>query len=67
MKKIIFNPLMLLVLFTAVFSSCSNEDALYSGRDYVMFSDSLAYMPVTTAEGNYYEVEIAATNVSSVD
>lgn len=58
---------MLLVLFTAVFSSCSNEDALYSGRDYVMFSDSLAYMPVTTAEGNYYEVEIAATNVSSVD
>lgn len=67
MKKTIFNPLLLLVLFTAVFSSCTNEDVLFSGNDYVMFSDSLTFMPVTPVEDNYFEVEVAATKISSVD
>lgn len=67
MKKIIFYPLSLLTLITAVFSSCDKEEVTFSGNDYVLFSDTLAYMPVTEDENRTFDVEIAATKVSNVD
>ncbi|MGL5787231.1 MAG: DUF4984 domain-containing protein [Bacteroidales bacterium] len=67
MKKIFFSPLLLIMLFAVAFTNCTKDEVLYGGNDYVMFSDSLAYMPVTTVEDNYFEVEVAATKVSSKD
>lgn len=67
MKKIIFYPLSLLLLFAAIFSGCSKDEVLYSGNDYVLFSDTLAYMPVTENQDRTFEIEIAATKVASVD
>lgn len=67
MNKIIFYPLSLLLLFTVLFSSCEKEDSLYSGNDYVLFADTLAFMPVTEDVNRTFDVEISATKVSNVD
>lgn len=57
----------MLLLFTVFVSSCSKEDVLYSGNDYVLFADTMAYVPVTEDQNKTFDVEISATKVSGVD
>ncbi|MGL5786226.1 MAG: DUF4984 domain-containing protein [Bacteroidales bacterium] len=67
MKKNIFFTLALGIILSTAFSSCSKEEVMYSGQDYVMFADSMDYMPVRPIEDSLFDVEVSATNVASYD
>lgn len=65
MKKnnIIGMALCCLIAFTA----CDSERPVYEGEQYVLFTDTLHYAPVTEGDGFVYEVEIGTTTASNVD
>lgn len=67
MKKRNLYPLALLFLFMACLTSCQEEKTLFSGNDYVMFSDTLHYMPVTESVEKTFNVHISTTTVSKED
>ncbi|MGL4292242.1 MAG: DUF4984 domain-containing protein [Bacteroidales bacterium] len=67
MKKQNLYPLVLLILFMAAFTGCQEEKTLFSGNDYVMFSDTLHYMPVTENVEKTFKVHISTTNASKED
>lgn len=47
--------------------SCENEEHIYSGKEYVMFADTLNVFPVTSDEGAVYNVDIASTVARDYD
>ena len=66
MKKI----LTLLLAFPVVatfMTGCQSEDIVYSGPEYVMFSDSIYTMPVLDAEDATFSVPVAATTTVGYD
>lgn len=67
MKKNKFYPLSLLFFLCIAFTSCNEEKILYSGNEYVMFTDSLYYMPVTPDADKTFDVVVSATKKYHTD
>ncbi|MEG1616220.1 MAG: DUF4984 domain-containing protein [Bacteroidales bacterium] len=67
MKKLSLYPLAVLFLFAAVLTGCQEEKVTFSGNDYVMFSDTLQYMPVTENAENMFEVLIGTSKKADID
>lgn len=59
---------LLCLLITVLISSCNNNDGIiFSGDEKVMFTDSLAYMPVTPGEQRIFEIEVALSEKAHED
>lgn len=67
MKKLSFYPLAVFFLFAAFLTSCQEEKITFSGNDYVMFSDTLQYMPVTENAEQTFDVMISTTKAADAD
>lgn len=67
MRKNILYPIFLVLLFISSLMSCSNEPILYEGGDYVMFSDSVVYVPVTPDTESVFELPVSLTKAQAKD
>lgn len=47
--------------------ACDSERTMYEGEQYVLFSDSIHYVPVTVNEDFVYEIPIGTTTTSNTD
>ncbi|MEG1586569.1 MAG: DUF4984 domain-containing protein [Bacteroidales bacterium] len=67
MKKNKFYPLSLLFFLCAALTSCNEEKVLYGGNEYVMFADTLYYMPVTPDAEKTFDVVVSTTKKDNKD
>lgn len=67
MKKLNIYSLSALLLLVLTFVGCSEEKMLYSGNEYVMFADTLHYMPVTPNDGKIFDVVVSTTQKANYD
>lgn len=67
MKKLNIYFLSTLMLLLLAFTGCSEEKTLYSGNEYVMFADTLHYMPVTPNVGKTFEIVVSTTQKVNYD
>ena len=65
MKKILLSSVMSLIMLVG-FTSCEEERTVYSGSQYIMFSDTLTVLGVEDKE-EYLDVYISATRPMSED
>lgn len=67
MKKLSLYPLSVVLLAAALFTGCEEETIKYTGNDYVMFSDTLQYMPVTQDTEKTFDVVVSTTKAAKED
>ncbi|MGL5317938.1 MAG: hypothetical protein ACRC9Q_04495 [Bacteroidales bacterium] len=67
MKKIILNPVFLVLLFISTLMSCSKDAIMYEGGEYAMFADSMAYVPVTPDAESVFEFPVSLTKAQAKD
>lgn len=66
MKKLV-TLLSAIPVAAILMTGCQSEDIMYSGPEYVTFSDSIYTMPVLDEEEATFCVPVAATNVTDYD
>lgn len=66
MKKIL-TLLLSFPVVAALMTGCQSEEIMYSGPEYVMFSDSIYTMPVLDEEEATFSVPVAATTTADYD
>lgn len=64
MKRILF--ILFIELTTLCFISCDEETLIYSGPEYIMFSDTLTVYPVQQ-DGDYFSIPIVSTVIRDYD
>ena len=62
----IIKKLAFVIIAVIGLASCQNEDATYSGPEFVMFADSSFLMPVLNND-TVFEVTVVSSTTSSVD
>lgn len=67
MKKISFYPFTVLVFLLAALTGCESEPVIYSGNEYVMFSDSVHSMPVTPDTDKIFNVTVSTSKAFDQD
>ncbi len=66
--KQILSRIVLVVMIVVAISACdsSSEQVLYDGPEYVLFSDTLSYFPVTNSD-DYFNITIGSTVACDYD